>query len=285
MEGKDLILYTIGKIGVDGALYQSMEFVGETVENLGMAGRLTMANMAIEGGCQKRHIPPRRHHEGVRGKSRGARLHVLRERSGTPNTPMSSSSTARTSSPRSPFPICPKNARGISDVGEVVIDQVVVGSCTNGRIEDIRTAAKIIKGKKTAKNVRLIVIPATPEVYRAALEEGLFQVFLDAGAVISPPTCGPCLGGHMGVLAKGERAVATTNRNFVGRMGHPEKRGLPGKPRRSGGIGGPGKNRRPRPTLKIRNRGCFPANDIEKEGTDENHRKSLEVWATISTRI
>jgi 3-isopropylmalate/(R)-2-methylmalate dehydratase large subunit len=124
--------------------------------------------------------------------------------------------------PQVSFPHLPENARGIGDVGDIAIDQVVIGSCTNGRIEDIRTAAEIIKGKKTARGVRLIVIPATPYVYRTALEEGLFQIFLDAGAVISPPTCGPCLGGHMGILAKGERAVATTNRNFVGRMGHPE---------------------------------------------------------------
>ncbi len=124
--------------------------------------------------------------------------------------------------PQVAFPHLPENTRPISAVGEIPIDQVVIGSCTNGRIEDLRSAAAVLKGRKVAKNVRCIIIPATPSVYRQAMEEGLFQVFLDAGALISPPTCGPCLGGHMGILAAGERAVATTNRNFVGRMGHPE---------------------------------------------------------------
>ena len=221
VEGKDLILYTIGKIGVDGALYQSMEFVGETVEKLGMAGRLTMANMAIEAGAKNGIFhPDDTTKEYV--ESRAVRDYIFYESDPDAEYANVFEFDCANIEPQVSFPHLPENARGISDVGEVVIDQVVVGSCTNGRIEDIRTAAKVIKGKKTAKNVRLIVIPATPDVYRAALEEGLFQVFLDAGAVISPPTCGPCLGGHMGILAKGERAVATTNRNFVGRMGHPE---------------------------------------------------------------
>lgn len=120
------------------------------------------------------------------------------------------------------FPHLPENTRGISEVGNIPIDQAVIGSCTNGRLEDLRIAAEVLKGRKTARDVRLIIIPATPWIYRSAMHEGLFEIFLDAGAVISPPTCGPCLGGHMGILAKGERAISTTNRNFVGRMGHPE---------------------------------------------------------------
>lgn len=221
VEAKDLILYTIGKIGVDGALYQAMEFTGETIEQMGMAGRLTMANMAIEAGAKNGIFVPDAVTEAY-VKDRAVRKYTFYESDPDAEYVKVFEFDCKNIEPQVAFPHLPENVRGISDVGEVVIDQVVIGSCTNGRIEDMRTAAQIIKGHKVAGGIRLIVIPATPYVYRTALNEGLFEIFLDAGAIISPPTCGPCLGGHMGILARGERAVATTNRNFVGRMGHPE---------------------------------------------------------------
>jgi len=219
--GKDLILYTIGQMGVDGALYMAMEFTGDTVESLPMDGRFTMANMAIEAGAKNGIFPPDRITEQyVKGRARreydfyasdpGARYKEVRE------------FDVSTVEPQVAFPHLPSNTKGISEVGAVTIDQAVIGSCTNGRLNDLREAARVLKGHKVSANVRLIIIPATPSVYRQALKEGLFDIFLDAGSVISPPTCGPCVGGHMGILAKGERAIATTNRNFVGRMGHPE---------------------------------------------------------------
>lgn len=221
VEGKDLILYTIGDIGVDGALYQAMEFGGEVIEQLPMAGRFTICNMAIEAGAKSGIIAP----DKITGE-------YLRGRVNQPDEQISSDPQATYREvkeydvsriePQVAFPHLPENARGISEVGDVPIDQVVIGSCTNGRLEDLRVAAGILKGKRASDGIRLIVIPATPQIYQQALKEGLLEIFLNAGAVISPPTCGPCLGGHMGVLAKGERAVATTNRNFVGRMGHPE---------------------------------------------------------------
>ncbi len=221
VEGKDLILYTIGDIGVDGALYRAMEFTGPAIDALPMAGRLTMANMAIEAGAKNGVIAP----DGI------TEAYVL-DRAVRPYRRCASDPDAQyldtreydvsQIEPQVAFPHLPENTRSIYEVGTIPIDQVVIGSCTNGRIEDMRSAAAILKGKKTANGTRLIIIPATPSVYRSALDEGLFDIFLDAGAIISPPTCGPCLGGHMGILAKGERAVATTNRNFVGRMGHPE---------------------------------------------------------------
>jgi len=190
--GKDLVLYTIGKIGVDGALYASMEFTGEVIDNLPMFGRFTMANMAIEAGAKNGiFCPDSITEQYVNGRAK-RKYHL------------------------------PSNTKGISEAGTVFIDQAVIGSCTNGRLDDLRTAAMVLRGHKTSSNVKLIIIPATPLIYRKAMKEGLFDIFLDAGAVISPPTCGPCLGGYMGVLAKGEKAIATTNRNFVGRMGHPE---------------------------------------------------------------
>jgi 3-isopropylmalate/(R)-2-methylmalate dehydratase large subunit len=221
VEGKDLILYTIGKIGVDGALYQAMELTGPVIESLDASGRLTMANMAVEAGGKNGIIAPDEiTKEFV--SSRAVRDYTFYQSDPDAEYAKVIEFNVENIEPQVAFPHLPENTRGISDVGEVVIDQVVIGSCTNGRIEDMRSAAQILKGQKAAKGVRLIVIPATPAVYRSALAEGLFEIFLDAGAVISPPTCGPCLGGHMGILAKGERAVATTNRNFVGRMGHPE---------------------------------------------------------------
>jgi len=221
VEGKDLILYTIGDIGVDGALYNAMEFSGPVIEGLAMAGRLTIANMAIEAGAKngiiapdeetESYVNPRatRAYENFHGDADAVYERII-------------TYDAARIEPQVALPHSPENTVAVSQVDDIAIDQVVIGSCTNGRIEDLRSAAKILKGRRTAAGVRLMIIPATPGVYRSALAEGLFEVFLDAGAVISPPTCGPCLGGHMGVLAKGERAVATTNRNFVGRMGHPE---------------------------------------------------------------
>ncbi|WP_003544153.1 3-isopropylmalate dehydratase large subunit [Desulfotomaculum nigrificans] len=219
--GKDLILYTIGRIGVDGALYRAMEFCGEAISQLSMDGRFTMCNMAIEAGGKNGIIQPdeitRQYVEG---------------RTKRPYTFFTSDPDAQYAEvyefdvtkiePQVAFPHLPENARPVSEAGQVDIDQAVIGSCTNGRMEDLRLAAEVLKGKKVNKRVRLIIIPGTQEIYRQAMREGLFDIFLDAGAVISTPTCGPCLGGHMGILAKGERCIATTNRNFVGRMGHAE---------------------------------------------------------------
>ncbi len=220
VSGKDLILHVIGLIGVDGARYKAMEFTGETVKHLGMADRLTIANMVIEAGAKNGIFAP--------DETTGA---YAEERARRPYRFYSSDPDATYAEvldvdvakiePQVAFPHLPSNVRGISRVGDVKIDQVIIGSCTNGRIEDLRIAAGILKGRKTAPYVRLIIMPATQAIYKAALREGLMEIFIDANAVIGPPSCGACLGGHMGVLAKGERAVATTNRNFVGRMGHP----------------------------------------------------------------
>jgi 3-isopropylmalate/(R)-2-methylmalate dehydratase large subunit len=219
--GKDLILYTIGKIGVDGALYKAMEFTGDAVRSLSMDSRFSMANMAIEAGGKNGIIAPD-----------SITLEYVKQRAKRDSRVYRSDDDAEYSDTiefdcadielQVAFPHLPSNTRGISEVGDVRIDQVVIGSCTNGRLEDLKMAAEILKGRKAAENIRLIVIPATQLIYRQAMEAGLFEIFLDAGAAISTPTCGPCLGGHMGILAAGERAVATTNRNFVGRMGHPE---------------------------------------------------------------
>ncbi len=219
--GKDLILHTIGDIGVDGALYQAMEFTGEAIRNLSIDGRLTMANMAIEAGGKNGIIEPDQ-----------TTLDYVKDRAQRPYKLYRSDEDAKYArvieydcsriEPTVAFPHLPENTRPISEVGNVEIDQVVVGSCTNGRMEDLREAAQVIKGHKVHKNVRMVVIPGTQTIYKQAMHEGLFDIFIDAGAAVSTPTCGPCLGGHMGILAKGERGLATTNRNFVGRMGHPE---------------------------------------------------------------
>lgn len=221
VSGKDLILYTIGRIGVDGALYQAMEFSGEAVSDLTMADRFSMANMAIEAGGKNGIFTPD-----------AATLEYMKDRSRRPYRIYESDKDADYGTVyeydvskielQVAFPHLPSKTKGISEVGTVVIDQAVIGSCTNGRLEDLEIAARVLQGRKIAPNVRLIIIPATPLIYRQAMHKGLFDIFLDAGGVISPPTCGPCLGGHMGILAKGERAIATTNRNFVGRMGHTE---------------------------------------------------------------
>lgn len=221
VEGKDLILYTIGDIGVDGALYQAMELTGPVIDALGMAGRLTMANMAIEAGAKNGIIIPDDITEAY-VSTRAQREYTFLTSDADAVYTRVIEYDVDNIEPQIACPHLPENTKGVSEIGNIPIDQVVIGSCTNGRIEDMRTAAAILKGRKVAKGMRLIVIPATPFVYRSALDEGLFEVFLDAGGILSPPTCGPCLGGYMGILAKGERAVATTNRNFVGRMGHPE---------------------------------------------------------------
>lgn len=221
VSGKDVILHIIGMIGVDGALYKSMEFVGEGLKNLSMDDRLSMANMAIEAGGKNGIFL-------VDDKT----LEYVKENSTKPYTVYAPDEDAVYEKeyvidlseirPTVAFPHLPDNTRTIDEVGEVKIDQVVIGSCTNGRLEDLRVAASILEGKKVAKGMRTIVFPATQKIYLQAMKEGLIETFIKAGAIVSTPTCGPCLGGHMGILAKGERAVATTNRNFVGRMGHPE---------------------------------------------------------------
>jgi 3-isopropylmalate/(R)-2-methylmalate dehydratase large subunit len=221
VDGKDLILYTIGKIGVDGALYKAMEFTGEAIANLSMDSRLTMANMAIEAGGKNGIIAPDKiTKEYV--LSRAKRPYKFQYSDGEAEYAQTLDIDVTRIEPQVAFPHLPSNVKPISSVGNVTINQAVIGSCTNGRLEDLRTAARILKGRKRAPYTRLIIIPATQEIYRQALKEGLFEIFLDAHAVISTPTCGPCLGGYMGILDKGERAVTTTNRNFVGRMGHPE---------------------------------------------------------------
>jgi 3-isopropylmalate/(R)-2-methylmalate dehydratase large subunit len=221
--GKDLILHTIGDIGVDGARYMAMEFTGEAIQALPMADRFSMANMAVEAGAKNGIIVPDATTLDY-VKDRALRPYNLYE--SDPGAAYLFEKTYEVSSlePQVACPSSPGNVMPVSQVGEVSIDQAVIGSCTNGRIEDLRLAAQIIKGHKAAKGVRLIVIPATPLVWRQAMDEGLMTIFMDAGAVISPPTCGPCLGGHMGILAPGETAIATTNRNFVGRMGHTQSK-------------------------------------------------------------
>ncbi|HBR17641.1 MAG: 3-isopropylmalate dehydratase large subunit [Deltaproteobacteria bacterium RIFCSPLOWO2_12_FULL_43_16] len=221
VDGKDLILYTIGDIGVDGALYRAMEFCGPAIERLSMDSRLSMCNMAIEAGAKNGIIAPDKTTKAYVDKraERPYKFYASDEDAVYSDVREYDCSKIE---PQVAFPHLPENTKNISDVGNVKIDQVVIGSCTNGRLEDLRVAAKILKGRKVAPYVRLIVIPATPLIYRQAMKEGLFEIYLKAGAIISPPTCGPCLGGHMGILAEGERALATTNRNFVGRMGHPK---------------------------------------------------------------
>jgi 3-isopropylmalate/(R)-2-methylmalate dehydratase large subunit len=219
--GKDLILYTIGQIGVDGALYQSMEFTGEAVGQLSMDGRFTMANMAIEAGG-KNGIFAVDEKTIAYVKGRAVRAFTVFQSDRDAKYSRTYEWDVSKLEPQVAFPHLPEKARSVSEAANISIDQVVIGSCTNGRMDDLREAAAVLKGNRVDKNIRLIIIPGTQEVYRQAMREGLFEIFLDAGAAISTPTCGPCLGGHMGILAKGERAVATTNRNFVGRMGHPE---------------------------------------------------------------
>lgn len=221
VSGKDVILHIIGMIGVDGALYKSMEFVGEGIKNLTMDDRFTMANMVIEAGAKNGIFPvDEKAIEYMKEhSSKEYKIYEADEDAIYDETFAIDLSILR---PTVAFPHLPENTRTIDEVGEVKIDQVVIGSCTNGRINDLRIAAKVLEGRKVAKGMRVIIFPATQAIYLQAMEEGLLATFIKAGAVVSTPTCGPCLGGHMGILAQGERAVATTNRNFVGRMGHVE---------------------------------------------------------------
>jgi 3-isopropylmalate/(R)-2-methylmalate dehydratase large subunit len=217
--GKDVILHILGRIGVDGARYRAMEFTGEAIAGIDLEGRLSMCNMAVEGGAKNGII-----------EADGEVTDYLKGRTDVPYEVLRSDPDAgyvdvhevdlSSLEPQVARPHSPDNVVGVSEVGEVKIDQAFVGSCTNGRITDLRAAAEILRGRKVADGVRLIVIPATQAIYRQAMKEGLLEVFVDAGGAVSTPTCGPCLGGHMGILAEGERAIATSNRNFIGRMGH-----------------------------------------------------------------
>lgn len=221
VSGKDIILHIIGMIGVDGALYKSMEFTGDGLSHLTMDDRLCMANMAIEAG-------------GKNGifEADDKTVAFFEERSARPYAVYKADADAQYENtyeidlsslrPTVAFPHLPENTRPVDEAGGIKIHQVVIGSCTNGRLEDLRVAAKILSGKRVAKGVRVIIIPATQKIYLDAMQEGLLKIFVESGCAVSTPTCGPCLGGHMGILAKGERSLATTNRNFVGRMGHPE---------------------------------------------------------------
>ena len=218
--GKDLILHIIGMIGVDGALYRSMEFSGEGVQTLSVSDRLCVSNMAIEAGAKNGIFPVDektleylRAHGAKEPRVYGADADAEYERVIGIDLSQVKQTVA--------FPHLPGNARTFDEIGDVKIDQVVIGSCTNGRLEDLILAAEVLRGRKTASHVRAIIIPATQQIYLDAMEMGLVKDFIEAGCVVSTPTCGPCLGGHMGILAEGERCVATTNRNFVGRMGHP----------------------------------------------------------------
>ena len=221
VSGKDMILYTIGDIGVDGALYTAMEFCGEAIDALSVDSRFTMANMAVEAGAKAGIFR-------IDNKTRA----YLKERAQRPYKAYEPDEDAHYEKiieydvsriePQVAFPHLPSNTKPISEVGEVRIDQAVIGSCTNGRIDDLQTAADVLKWNKVHPEVRCIVIPGSQEVYLEALRRGLIEIFVRAGAVVSPPTCGPCLGGHMGVLGDGERCISTTNRNFVGRMGSPQ---------------------------------------------------------------
>lgn len=221
VSGKDVILHIIGKIGVDGALYKSMEFTGEGVSALSMSDRLCIANMAIEAGA-KNGIFEVDDQTLAYIKEHSDKKPVVYKADADAEYEQTFDIDLAEIKPTVSFPHLPENAKTFDEIGDVAIDQVVIGSCTNGRLEDMEIAANILKGRKVAKNVRAIIIPATQKVYLEALEKGYLKIFVESGAVVSTPTCGPCLGGHMGILAKGERAVATTNRNFVGRMGHPE---------------------------------------------------------------
>ncbi|MDO4296632.1 MAG: 3-isopropylmalate dehydratase large subunit, partial [bacterium] len=219
VSGKDVILHIIGMIGVDGALYKSMEFCGEGIQYLSMDDRFTICNMAIEAGGKNGIFPVD-----------DAAIAYMKEHSKRPFTVYEADADAEYEEtyvidlaalkPTVAFPHLPENTKEIGTFGDIKIDQAVIGSCTNGRIEDMRVAAQILKGRKVAEHVRCIIIPATQNIYLQALKEGLLEIFIEAGAIVSTPTCGPCLGGYMGILAAKERCISTTNRNFVGRMGH-----------------------------------------------------------------
>ncbi len=221
VSGKDVILHIIGKIGVDGALYKSMEFGGEGMKTLSVSDRLCIANMAIEAGAKNGIFEvDDKTLEYI--KAAGAREPKIYAADADAEYDEVYNINLSEIEPTVAFPHLPENVKTFDEIGDVKIDQAVIGSCTNGRLEDLRIAAEIMKGRHVAKNVRAIVIPATQKIYLEAMEKGYLKTFIEAGAIVSTPTCGPCLGGYMGILAAGERAIATTNRNFVGRMGHPE---------------------------------------------------------------
>jgi 3-isopropylmalate/(R)-2-methylmalate dehydratase large subunit len=218
VSGKDLILYTIGQIGVDGALYSAIEFAGEAIDALSIDSRFTMANMAIEAGA-KAGLFRVDNKTQLYVKSKAQRPYLVYEPDDSSEYSKVIEYDVSTIEPQVALPHSPANAKPVSQVDNTEIDQAVIGSCTNGRLDDLRIAAQILKGKKVHPGVRCIIIPGSQQVYLDALTEGLIEIFLRAGAVVSPPTCGPCLGGHMGVLGDDEKCVSTTNRNFVGRMG------------------------------------------------------------------
>lgn len=222
VSGKDVILHIIGMIGVDGALYKSMEFVGDGIANLSMDDRFTIANMAIEAGGKNGIFPVDALAEQYM-KEHSTKKYTIYEADADAVYDETYTIDLSTLRPTVSFPHLPENTHTIDEIHEmddILIDQVVIGSCTNGRIDDLRIAAEVLKGRHVKKGMRCIVIPATQSIYMQAMEEGLLKIFIEAGAVVSTPTCGPCLGGYMGILAEGERCVSTTNRNFVGRMGH-----------------------------------------------------------------
>lgn len=223
VSGKDLILYTIGQIGVDGATYKAMEFTGNVIRDLSMANRFTMCNMAIEAGGKNGIIVPDKITKDYLKRTANSDYHLYKSDKDAEYIEEYEFECDKIE-PQVSFPHLPENAKPISEVDgmKVNIDQVVIGSCTNGRLEDLQIAAKILKGQMVNSDVRCIVIPGTQDIYLEAIKEGLVEIFIDAGAVFSTPTCGPCLGGHMGILAAGEKAISTTNRNFIGRMGHVE---------------------------------------------------------------
>lgn len=219
VSGKDVILHLIGEIGVDGALYQSLEFVGDGIASLSMDDRFTIANMAIEAGAKNGIFPVDALAEEYM-KAHSKRDYKIFEADADAEYTRTVTIDLSTLKPTVSFPHLPENTKTIDEVGDIEIDQVVIGSCTNGRFDDLKIAAEILAGKKVKKGLRVIVIPATQQIYLDAMEAGYIRTFIEAGAIVSTPTCGPCLGGYMGILAEGERCVSTTNRNFVGRMGH-----------------------------------------------------------------
>ncbi len=221
VSGKDVILHIIGMIGVDGALYKSMEFTGDGVKNLSMDSRFTITNMAIEAGAKNGIFQVDELTIEYMKNHSDKKWEVFEADDDANYSEVYEIDLSKIKSTVA-FPHLPDNTRTIDNVGEINVDQVVIGSCTNGRMQDLREAAEILKGKKVKKGVRTIIIPGTQKIYLEAMEEGLLKTFVESGAIVSTPTCGPCLGGHMGILAAGERAISTTNRNFVGRMGHVE---------------------------------------------------------------
>ena len=219
ISGKDVILHLIGMIGVDGALYKSLEFTGDGIAALSMDDRFTIANMAIEAGAKNGIFPVDKKAESYM-KEHSKRAYKIYEADADASYEQEITIDLSTLKSTVSFPHLPENTHTIDEIEKIDIDQVVIGSCTNGRLDDLRTAAEILKGRHVKKGMRCIVIPATQKIYMDAMEEGLLKIFIEAGAVVSTPTCGPCLGGYMGILAEKERCVSTTNRNFVGRMGH-----------------------------------------------------------------